>query len=1086
MISSPNIPDKASAKSSVKMVFALLFVFWTAAVGFSLWFNIDKTYDDAKESARVQARIAFEKDVIYRRWNSSVGGLYAPITPNTPPNPYLANPGRDVETTDGLKLTKINPAYMTRLVHEMGVLDSGVVGHITSNNPIRPENIPDAWEAKALKQLEQNVTDEVSELTTMDGVEYMRLIRPLTVEDSCLWCHAVQGYELGDVRGGISVSVPVAPIMATAKHSVSMLLTSHIFIWLFGIVIFFTSALKMVRHEISRDAAEADLLNLKMELEDRVEKGVAEAEKRRTALQTFMDHTDALIYLKDLSYRYTMVNKNYELLVKPNVELVGKTDGEAVSEYQKINEVIHMYEERVVLTQQSMHPEETFALDDSGRIYAAAMFPVMDNNNQLEGVGGMFFDITQRIHMEADLMRAKEEAESASKAKSDFLANVSHEIRTPLNGVIGMADLLLRTHLTADQASMVATVKTGSDSLLSVLNDILDFSKIEAGKVYLDPVPFSLRDVVFDAVKGLAPVAYKKRLELIVHISPQVPDHLVGDYVRIRQVLLNLVSNAIKFTEEGEITLTVRTLHQAENNVNLRISVTDTGIGIPPEKQKHIFSAFEQADSSTTRKYGGTGLGLAISARLVDLMHSELHLESQPGFGSTFWFDLSLPFSESDSPPRSAVSTEVLKGIRVLVVDDNKTNLRILSEQLGAWGMEVEQAASVNEAMRLLTFASHRRQDFSLVLTDLQMPEKDGVDFISEMQAQPLFREIPVVMLSSEDLQENSLLATALVASLTKPVRPGELMRAIASALGIWERFDMNNIQQRAVEDARRVSSASLKVLLVEDMEMNQMVASRMLQDLGHSVVVADNGQHALEILQEEDFDLVFMDIQMPVMDGIQATRQIREKEENDGLGRHLPIVAMTAHALKGDKEKYLASGMDEYLSKPVLLNELVVVIDEMIELFQLSDIPKKENMQENPLDSPLVQGADNAGAAGKAGNGLLDFKVMSKSFAGNEELIIQSMKIYMREAPGLISDIEDAIERNDNSGLIVSVHALKGITGYYTKSGPFKACLALEMMGREDKLPEHLVEVTRQKSLVFGQIYKIIQNMEDYIARQS
>lgn len=1084
-----NLPPNSVKKNTrmpIRIIVAVVAFLWTAVLLFFLWFNIKNTYNYVDETARIQARAAIEKNLAHSSWVARLGGIYA-LRISGSGYDSLDGEGQALFTTDGSTLIKINPFYMTKLVHAAGAASSGVQGRVLSKNAAYYGGDGDAWEKSALEQLQGKEINEISEQSLINGTEYMRLIRPLIVDEAFLSLPGFENYKPGDVWGGASVSVPMEPLMKTANHTLQMLSFSYGFLWILGLAVLLMSALKIFKHERNRDTAEIDLLNLKLGLEKRVEQGVAEVEKRRQALQTFMDYTEALVYLKDLDYRYTMANKNYELMVKPYAELEGKTYEEARPEYQELNDKIRIYEERVVLTHQPVHPEEVFSLDDSGRLYAAALFPVLDGNSQLDGVGGMFFDITQRIHMEKALVRAKEEAESASRAKSHFLANVSHEIRTPLNGVIGMADLLLRTRLSAEQASMAATIKSGGDSLLIVLNDILDFSKIEAGKMCLDPVPFSLRDVVFDVAKGFAPVAYKKRLELIVHIAPQVPDHLVGDYVRIRQVLLNLLSNAIKFTEEGEVTITIRTLSQEANRVCLRISVTDTGIGIPTDKQEHIFSAFEQADSSTTRKYGGTGLGLAISARLADLMGSELHLESRPGFGSTFWFDLELEFSEGDSPPRPVVSTELLKGVRVLVVDDNQTNLLIIAEQLRTWGMEVEKAQSVNEAMSLLSVASNRRCDFSLVLTDMQMPGKDGMDFVSEMQAKPFLRDIPVVMLSSDDLMNNSMLATALVASLTKPVRPGELMRAIASALGIWERFDINLIQQKAEEGLKHTSHISLKVLLVEDMEMNQIVASHMLNNLGHSVVIAENGQHAFNLIEKEKFDLVFMDIQMPVMDGVQAARKIREWEK-ESPGTRLPIVAMTAHALKGDKEKYLECGMDGYIAKPVLLNELAEVLDGMIARFGLGgELCAREGRNAASYDLTCRDEYEKIDDENlPAGEDALDYDVIAKSFVGNTELTIQSMEIFIRDVPGLIGEIGDAIDRRDNSGLIVSAHTLKGIVGYYNKSAPFKACQALEALGREQKLPEDLVAVTRQESVVLGEMQKLIQSMTDYIARQA
>jgi PAS domain S-box-containing protein len=1059
-------PAPTRKSEPVSAYIVALIVFWTVCVGASLWINIDRTYRHAEEAAKLQARTAFDKDVIYRRWNSRLGGVYAKVTEITPANPYLRDPERDIQGFRGEPLTKINPAYMTRIVHELGQLSSGIVGHITSNKPIRPGNEPDPWEAKALSLLESRQDmKEFSEPQTMSGKPYLRLIGPLVTEESCMACHAFQGYKVGEQRGGISVSVPMEPFLTQADSAMVSLSASHAGLWLFGVAFFFMGGRRLNTYLGERDRAEEQLRGLTQELEDRVARRTQDVVRRQQELQAFMDNTDAGVYLKDADHAYVLVNKRFAGLIRRSPEeMLGRNNAALLP--PTLGRHFDECEQEAVSQGQPVSMKD-FAFEQEGRIFNGRIFPLVDANSELSGVGGMVLDITERKRMEEDLRRSKEAAESASKAKSEFLANISHEIRTPLNGVIGMSDLLLRTRLDPEQASMAATVKTSSYSLLTVLNDVLDFSKIEAGKMSIDPVPFSLRDTVFNVMKGLAPVAYKKYLEMIVHIDPRAADHLLGDGQRIRQVLMNLVNNAIKFTEKGEVTLNVNQLEQDRDNVKLRFSVNDTGIGIAADKQRSIFQAFEQADTSTTRKYGGTGLGLTISYKLVSLMHSELRVESQPGYGSTFGFDLVLPYL-AGAVPKPLVSAEALKGRTVLVVDDNDTNRRVLLEQLSGWGMKPREVAGVDEALRCLRIAADTAAAFSLVLTDLQMPEKNGIDLILAMREDEKLRPIPVVMLSSGEPPEGTPPRTVRHL-LTKPVRPEDLMRAIASAAGIWESVGMKELRAEAEKDVNKKAPPGFAVLLVEDMLMNQMVATRMLQGFGHTVRTARNGKEALEMLARESFDLVFMDVQMPVMDGFKAVASLREHEKSHPERKRMPVVAMTARALQGDREKCLQAGMDAYVAKPLLIDDLAAVLDEVAEKFDIRRASGEETA--GPDENSGLPQAE-----------VFDRELMAQAFGKDAEFIKKSMEIFLRDAPGLLAEIGGALERDDNGALTVSAHSLKGITGYYTKSGAYQGCLELEKMGRSAALPQEKEKALALAEELEARLKSLTDAMEDYL----
>ena len=653
--------------------------------------------------------------------------------------------------------------------------------------------------------------------------------------------------------------------------------------------------------------------------------------------------------------------------------------------------------------------------------------PIYDLKGQVTKFIGACTDITDRRQKEEELRRARDEAESANRAKSQFLANMSHEIRTPMNGIIGMTELALDTEMSGEQRGLLSTVKESADTLLALINEILDFSKIEAGKLDLEPVPFSLRQVVEDALLPLALRAHQKNLELACQLEPSLPDALIGDAGRLRQIIINLAGNAIKFTPAGEVVVRASAEGVTGDDVLVRLSVEDTGIGIPRDKQQMIFEAFTQADGSTTRSYGGTGLGLAISSELVALMGGNLSVESEVGQGSCFYFSVRLP-RQQNVAASPAIAPLNLKSLPVLVVDDNEASGAIISEFLRRWELVPRFVSSVTAALEELDRAAAAGAAYPLALIDCQMPEADGFALVRQWRERSAATGAVVMMLSSADQLEAAARCRELgiAGHVTKPVRQSELLDAIVNALG--HGADTSHLVRPVPEPALRTAKP-LRVLLAEDNAVNQRLAVRLLEKWGHTVVVAGNGLKAIETWEQEPFNLILMDVQMPEMSGLEATAVIRERERF--AGSSIPIIAMTAHAMEGDREKCLAAGMDHYVTKPIDQRKLF----EAVESF---------GRPATPETAAIMNAKDTVNTLS------FDPEIVLERVDGDRELLREIGGLFLQDAPRLLADIRNAVSCADARALEHSAHTLKGSVGNFGARTAFEAAMALEQMGRQ------------------------------------
>ncbi|RCS54108.1 response regulator [Bremerella cremea] len=770
-------------------------------------------------------------------------------------------------------------------------------------------------------------------------------------------------------------------------------------------------------------------------------------EQQRARLAAIVDSSYDAIIGKSLDGRITSWNYGAELVYGFSAEeAVGETIGFILPNDQKFEE------DELLSARVAGRRVEAFETvrcrKDGKKIHVSVtLSPVIDSSGQIVGSSSIERDITERRRADEELQRARDSAIRASRARAEFLANVSHELRTPMNAIIGMTSMALAEELTPTLRDYLTTAKDSAMSLLTLLNDILDFSKLESGKFSVVKEPFNLSDVVEDSIKALSNQAFAKGLELVCHVPRDLPREVIGDGIRLRQILTNLVGNAIKFTDAGEVVVVVEVVRIWPDEARFRFSVKDTGIGVPAEEQQRILEPFTQVDSSSTRIHGGTGLGLAITAELLRIMGGRLSLQSTVGKGSLFSFRLSFELpSRQNRDTLDSLPFDKLHDLPVLIVDDNATNRKIIAETLTTWGMKPITANDAEQALGILRQNLDNGMKFPLVIVDALMPGMDGYELSQRVRSLCPDSESPVLLMVSsadrKDFEEHEE-TSPIAAYVQKPVTQTELIRAILRAMRLASLPTPSTSSENTISTNQPL--ASLSVLVAEDTPANQKVVTTMLKKRGHSVSVAQNGREAVELFKKQKFDVVLMDVQMPILDGFQATSVIRALERNSDTTT--PIIAMTAHAMRGDREKCLEAGMDAYVAKPLDVKQLLGLLESVAE----DHAPTSKSPEEQLFQSKSVPIVDYAGAMNRLGH--------------DQELFADFITYYDEDSKVLVAEIADAIEKKHTGDLHRAAHSLKGLAANLGAQRVVNTSYNLELLGKNGSLQNAAKELAKLRS---------------------
>jgi PAS domain S-box-containing protein len=805
----------------------------------------------------------------------------------------------------------------------------------------------------------------------------------------------------------------------------------------------------------------------------------------RNMLRTVIDNLPDIIYVKDREGRFLVGNRAVARVIGVSTpeELLGKSDfdfqsQELAAAYYADDQRVMDSGEALVNRQETLvnRRETTSGAEDNVIDLLTTKVPLRDDAGRVIGIIGIGHDITSRVKIESQISEAREMAETANRAKSDFLANMSHEIRTPMNGVIGMTELLLDTTLDRNQRDCAETIRDSGRALLTLINDILDFSKIEAGKLELERINMDLRDTVEDVAHLLALQAHAKGLELTLDIDPKLPELLVGDPARVRQVLLNLGGNAIKFTAKGEVAIELRVVENNADGTVVRCEVRDTGLGIPPERLGKLFQPFSQVDASTTRRFGGTGLGLSIVWRLAKLMGGEVGVESTEGVGSRFWVNVHFGLAaRAMAHPPNELTPIALQGKRVLAVDDNATNLKLLAGQLKRCGMEPEFASSATQALEMIKRAHTDNHLYEVALLDHDMPDCNGALLGQRIYEHQEWRTIRLVLLTSSGMRGDSprFAALGFAGYLLKPVGQRDLLDCLLVVLGAdadqWATQSQPIVTHDQLQ-ALRFHAINKRVLLAEDNLINQKVAARTLQTLGYRVDIVQSGREAVTAWRSGRYDFILMDCQMPEMDGYEATREIRRLEE----GRtRIPIVALTAHAMIGADLESKAAGMDGHLSKPIDRDKLEACLEHFLPNILSSEMDSELDLEGGGLGRVPGRRIAEGGLVDDA----IDWKTLLKSIDGDEGFARELAGMFITSGHQQIHAIAGALRSNDYAAVRRLAHSLKGATTNLRAAAAAAAAAELEVAaetGQSVLLPD-LLEKLRTE----------IRRMMEYLQRK-